>query len=130
MLNGFISYRESLTISQLQNYDQCFLAIEAPKDFAVPVNAWRDNHFIGRCIGRRRPTEWTPPRPDRTACHLSSWCWTEHGYGSKSRTLGTLKQKIRGTFDSASLDFLQKSDESLPYKLHNNGQNCGARFEV
>ena len=63
--------------------------------------------------------------------HVICFCEVgQNGDGSKSGTIGKMEQQIRGTFDAASRDFLWKSDESLSYKLHKNGQNFGARFEV
>ena len=50
-----------LTLSQWGNYETVhFMYYESPLPFALPVHAWRNNHFLGLCTACREPIECCP----------------------------------------------------------------------
>jgi len=52
----------SSTLSEWDNYEERHLMKDGtPLYLMISVRAWLNNHFSGRWIGRRGPTEW-PPR--------------------------------------------------------------------
>ena len=65
-----------------------------PPHFALLVRAWLDNHFLGRWIGCRGQSEWTPPSPDLTTCDLFLCGRAKNDvYSSKPRTQDELEQQ-------------------------------------
>ena len=106
-----------------------FMQDGAPPHYALTVRTWLDDHFPGRWMGRRGPTDWPARSPDFTPCDFFLWGWAkEEVYETSPRTIDKLENRIREVIENVPPEFLRSATEQVSIRLRQCIHKDGAHI--
>lgn len=102
----------------------------APPHYAAPVRQFLDDHFPGRWIGRRGPTEWPPRSPDLTPSDFFLWGHLKSKvYEIESTTLEDLRENIMRHCREITPEILNHVRAAMEARLYHCMEVGGNVFE-